>query len=82
MGLIPRINHVAGTTFEIRLSKRRGKVWSIDGRSQTSIGETRHKFCLDDCARNRNTPISTMVSPAYIQQFEVVTVMTDTYRVG
>ncbi|WP_332959813.1 hypothetical protein [Microcoleus sp. AR_TQ3_B6] len=73
---------MAGTTFEIRLSKRRGKVWSIDGRSQTSIGETRHKFCLDDCARNRNTPISTMVSPAYIQQFEVVTVMTDTYRVG
>jgi hypothetical protein len=29
-----------------------------------------------------NTPISTIVSPAYIQQFEVVTVMTDTYRVG
>jgi hypothetical protein len=22
LGLIPRINHVAGTTFEIRLSKR------------------------------------------------------------
>jgi hypothetical protein len=33
-------------------------------------------------ARNRNSPISTIVSPAYIQQFEVVTVMTDSYRVG
>jgi hypothetical protein len=52
------------------------------GEGLPSTGETRHKFCLDDGVRNRNTPISTIVSPAYIQQFEVVTVMTDSYRVG
>jgi hypothetical protein len=45
------------------------------GEGLPSTGETGHKFCLDDCVRNRNTPISTIVSPAYIQQFEVLTLL-------
>jgi len=37
-------------------SKRRGRVWSIDGSVATSPGETRRKFCLDGGASGATPP--------------------------
>jgi len=37
-------------------SKRRGRVWSIDGSAATSLGETRRKFCLDGGASGATPP--------------------------